>query len=327
MRYLGLLTALMMATAAGAAADDGAAKRELAPSGRLRLGIAVGPTIGAGNVVMDAASGRPRGIAVDLGGELASRLAVAIEYVSFPNSGALTDAAAGNAWDAAFIPVDEERKKKVDFGAAHIVLQSTWLVGPDSPIQTLADVDKPGMRPAAVENTATARAAARSLSNNSVTLVRSAEDLLELLRSGQADAIAQSRESLTAMAAKLGRAGARRRLSQFLRRGRGAEGQAGGACLCHRLRGAGEGIRQRAPRTRQWRLAQLGGRSRRREAVAIQISSTRPSSATSRPAALGSSTFASMVAFMCVSMMRRARRSGRRGLSTSQLRWPGSSPE
>ena len=36
-----------------------------------------------------------------------------------------------------------------------------------------------------------------------MTLVRSAEDLFELLRSGKADAVAQSRESLTAMAAKL----------------------------------------------------------------------------------------------------------------------------
>jgi polar amino acid transport system substrate-binding protein len=99
--------------------------------------------------------------------------------------------------------VDEVRKKQVDFGAAHIVLQSTWLVAAGSPIAALADVDKPGVRAAAVENTATARAAARSLRHNTLTLTKSADELFELLRSGQADAIAQSRESLTAMAAKL----------------------------------------------------------------------------------------------------------------------------
>jgi polar amino acid transport system substrate-binding protein len=204
MRPFGLLAALIMATVAGgAAADDNVAKRELIPIGKLRLGIALGPTIGAGNVVMDAASGKPRGIAVDLGNELADKLAVPIEYVGYPNSGALTDAAAANAWDLAFIPVDEERKKKVDFGAAHIVLQSTWLVAPDSPIAILADVDKPGTRAAAVENTATARAAARSLQNNTLTLVKTAEELFDLIRSGKADAVAQSREALTAMAAKL----------------------------------------------------------------------------------------------------------------------------
>jgi polar amino acid transport system substrate-binding protein len=204
MRHFALLAVLLMAAlAGGAAADDGAAKRELTPTGKLRLGIALGPTIGAGNVVMDAASGKPRGIAVDLGNELADKLAVPIEYIGYPNSGALTDAAAANAWDLAFIPVDEERRKKVDFGAAHIVLQSTWLVAPDSPIATLADVDKPGTRAAAVENTATARAAARSLQNNTLTLVKTAEELFELIRSGKADAVGQSREALTAMAAKL----------------------------------------------------------------------------------------------------------------------------
>jgi polar amino acid transport system substrate-binding protein len=204
MRHFGLLAVLLMtALAGGAAADDGAAKRELTPTGKLRLGIALGPTIGAGNVVMDAASGKPRGIAVDLGNELADKLAVPIEYIGYPNSGALTDASAATAWDLAFIPVDEERKKKVDFGAAHIVLQSTWLVAAASPIATLADVDKPGTRAAAVENTATARAAARSLQNNTLTLVKTAEELFELIRSGKADAVAQSREALTAMAAKL----------------------------------------------------------------------------------------------------------------------------
>jgi polar amino acid transport system substrate-binding protein len=203
MRSFEWLAALFITMVASAAADDGAAKRELAPTGKLRLGIALGPTIGAGNVAMDAASGKPRGIAVDLGNELADKLEVPIEYVGYRNSGALTDAAAGDAWDVAFIPADDERKKKVEFGAAHIVLQSTWLVAPGSPIATLADVDRPGMRPAAVENTATARAAARSLANNTLTLVKSAEELFELLRSGKADAIAQSRESLTALAAKL----------------------------------------------------------------------------------------------------------------------------
>ena len=198
--WIGLVVA--GALAGGVLADD-AVMKELAPTGKLRVGIAVGPNPGAGNVAIDAATGKPRGIAADLGTELAQKLRVPVEFVPFPNSGALTDAAAANAWDLAFIPVDEERKKKVDFGAAHIVLQSSWLVAADSPIATLADVDKPGTRAAAVENTATARAAARSLQNNTLTLVKTAEELFELIRSGKADAVGQSREALTAMAAKL----------------------------------------------------------------------------------------------------------------------------
>jgi len=140
---------------------------------------------------------------VDLGAELAQKLGVPVEFVPYSNSGVLTDAAASGAWDVAFIPVDAERKKVVDFGSAHIVLQSTYLVAPGSSIKSLADVDKAGVRVAGVENTATARAAARSLKTVTITHVKTGDELFDLLQSGKADAIALSRESLTALSAKL----------------------------------------------------------------------------------------------------------------------------
>jgi polar amino acid transport system substrate-binding protein len=199
-----LLTALLAATSAcsSARADDAAAKKELAPTGKLRVGIAVAPTVGAGNVARDA-DGSYRGIAVDLGNELAQKLGVPVEFVPYPNSGALTDAVASGAWDLAFLPVDAQRKTKVDFGSAHIVLQSTYLVGPGSPIKALADVDKAGVRVMGVENTATARAAAASLKATTVGHVKTADELFDLLKSGKADAIALSRESLSTLAQKL----------------------------------------------------------------------------------------------------------------------------
>ncbi|HEY1245518.1 MAG TPA: transporter substrate-binding domain-containing protein [Hyphomicrobiaceae bacterium] len=185
-----------------ARADDEAARKELAPTGKLRVGIAVAPTPGAGNVAREAGGGY-RGVAVDLGRELAAKLSVPAEFVPYPNSGALTDAVTGGAWDVAFLPVDAQRKAKVDFGSAHIVLQSTYLVGPGSAIAALADVDKPGVRVAGVENTATARAAQASLKAVTMTLVKTADELFELLKSGQADAIALSRESLSTLSARL----------------------------------------------------------------------------------------------------------------------------
>jgi polar amino acid transport system substrate-binding protein len=202
-KWMLALAAFVMLAGAPAQADDAAVKKELVPTGKLRVGVAVAPNVGAGNVALDAASGKLRGIAIELGEELAKKLGVPVEFVRYPHSGALTDAAASYAWDVAFIPVDEERKKKVDFGPAHVVLQSTYLVGPGSTIQSVAEVDRAGVRVAGVENTATARAAARTLKNTSIAHVKSAAELFELLRSGQADAIALSRESLTGLAAKL----------------------------------------------------------------------------------------------------------------------------
>src|SRR5829696_2589478 len=200
--FIATIFAVLVCAAAPLRADD-AALKELAPTGKLRLGLALGATIGAGNVMMDAASGKPRGVAVDLGTALAQKLGVPVEFVTYPNSGALTDAVDSNAWDVAFIPVDEERKKKVAFGSPHIVLQSTYLVAPGSSIQSLAEVDRPGVRVVGIENTATARAAQSSLKNISLTHVKTADELFESLRSGKADAIVQSRESLVGLSGKL----------------------------------------------------------------------------------------------------------------------------
>jgi polar amino acid transport system substrate-binding protein len=186
----------------GASADP-AALKELAPTGKLRLGLATGAIMGAGNVIIDPATSKPRGVAVDLGSELAQKLGVPIEFVTYPNSGALTDDAGANKWDVAFIPVDEKRKEKVNFGSAHIVLQGTYLVPPGSTIQTHADVDRPGTRVFGVENTANGRAAQASLKNVQMSYVKTGSDLFELLKDGKADAIVQSRESLTGLSAKL----------------------------------------------------------------------------------------------------------------------------
>jgi polar amino acid transport system substrate-binding protein len=194
------LVAAICISLTGASADP-AALKELAPTGKLRLGLATGAIMGAGNVIVE--NGKPRGVAVDLGTELAQKLGVPIEYVTYPNSGALTDDAGANKWDVAFIPVDEKRKEKVDFGSAHIVLQGTYLVPPGSPAQTHADIDKPGTRVFGVENTANGRAAQASLKTVQMSYVKTGSELFELLKDGKADAIVQSRESLTGLSAKL----------------------------------------------------------------------------------------------------------------------------
>jgi polar amino acid transport system substrate-binding protein len=203
MRRLAHIAAVTVVLAAGSAlASDEAAKKELAPTGTLRVGVAVAPNVGAGNVAKDV-TGTLRGVAIDLGREMAQKLGVPVAFVEYPNSGALTNAADKNAWDVAFIPVDAVRKKLVAFGPAHIVLQSTYLVPAGSLIKTMADVDRPGVRVFGVENTATARAAAASLKVAKIGHVKNGAELFELLRAGKADAIAQSRESLTALSAKL----------------------------------------------------------------------------------------------------------------------------
>ena len=89
------------------------AVKELIPTGKLRFGVAFAPKMSALFVVKDP-GGSPRGVTADLGNELAQRLGVPIEFMVAPNTGVLTDALASAAIDVAFMPVDEERKKRVE---------------------------------------------------------------------------------------------------------------------------------------------------------------------------------------------------------------------
>jgi polar amino acid transport system substrate-binding protein len=168
---------------------------ELAPTGKLRFGVAFAPKMSALFVIKEA-DGSPRGITADLGHALAQKLGVPLEFVIAPNTGVLTDALASGAIDVAFMPVDEERKKRLDFGPAYCMVESTYMVTAASGIKTLLEVDRPGVRVVGIANTTTIRAAGRTLKNTAPTAATSIDDALALLRAGQADAFALGRDSL-----------------------------------------------------------------------------------------------------------------------------------
>ena len=169
--------------------------KELIPTGKLRFGVAFAPKMSALFVVKEA-DGKPRGITADLANELAQRLGVPIEFMIAPNTGLLTDALASAAIDAAFMPVDDERRKRLDFGPMYCLVESTYMVMPATGIKTVGEVDRPGMRVVGVANTTTIRAAGRSLKTIQPIAATSIEDALKMLREGRADAFALGRDSL-----------------------------------------------------------------------------------------------------------------------------------
>ncbi len=174
---------------------------ELAPTGRLRFGVVFAPAMSALFVVKDA-GGAPRGVTVDLANELAQRAGVPIDFTVAPNTGLLTDALAAASIDAAFMPVDEERKKRVDFGPAYCIVESTYMVIGPSGIKTLAEVDRPNVRVVGIANTTTIRAAGRSLKTIQPIAATSIDDAVAMLRAGEADAFALGRDSLPAFVAQ-----------------------------------------------------------------------------------------------------------------------------
>jgi polar amino acid transport system substrate-binding protein len=170
---------------------------QLVPTGTLRVGVAAAPLPTTLFVTKDA-SGKPRGVTVDLGAALAKQLGTPVEFIVAPNTGFLTDALAGGTIDVAFMPVDEERRKRIAFGPYYVLIESTYMATAASGAKTVAEVDRAGMRIVGVANTTTIRAAARTLKNTTITPMTSVDDAMAALREGKADAFALSRDSLPA---------------------------------------------------------------------------------------------------------------------------------
>jgi len=196
--------AIVLTACASTASDQNAAVlKELAPTGKLRVAIGVSPAPSAFYATKDEKTGQYRGVTVELGTALAQKLGVPAEFVPYLASGEIQAAANNGVWDVTFMPVDEQRKKIVDFGAPYHLLQSTYLVAGSSTITSIADANVAGFRIVGVADTATFRASNRASPNATHIAVAGVDAAIAMMRDGQADAIALGRESLTGVAPKV----------------------------------------------------------------------------------------------------------------------------
>ena len=175
--------------------------QQLTPTGKLRVAIAVAPAPSAQFAVKDGTTFK--GVAVTLGKALAEKLGVPAEIIPHQASGEIQNSAADNRWDVAFLPVDEERKKFVDFGNAYHLLQSTFLVAPGSEIASVKDADRKGAGIGGVANTATFRAAKKATPNATHIEFAGVDAAVAALNEGHIEAIALSRESLSGLVNKI----------------------------------------------------------------------------------------------------------------------------
>jgi polar amino acid transport system substrate-binding protein len=178
------------------------ALRQLAPTGKLRGGIVVSPAASAFFAIRDG-QGAVRGVTVDLLNAFAAALKLPLVQQVYDNSGQVTDAVAGGACDVAFMPRDAAREAKVDFGPAYYLIASTYLVPAGSPIQSIDEVNRPGVRIVGISNTTTVRSARRTAPNASVQEVPSVELMTEMAGKGQGDAFALSHDSFAGLLPKL----------------------------------------------------------------------------------------------------------------------------
>jgi polar amino acid transport system substrate-binding protein len=195
----GIILGLAIMMTIPAAADG--LKDEIAPTGKLRVAIAISPAGGA--FWSTRTETGYAGVPVDLGKEMAAQLGVPVEYVVYNNSGQIVDAVSKGTWDITFLPKDPEREGRMSFGPIYEVADATYIVKAGSPVTNFATLDQPGTKVAAVNNTTTMRGAIAHLKNAKVTGYQTYDEIFGLLKAGEIDAFALSRDQLNAMAKKI----------------------------------------------------------------------------------------------------------------------------
>ena len=176
--------------------------KALVPTGKLRVGVAFAPSPTPLFVVKDA-DGAPRGVTADLGNALAGELGVAADLFVAPNTGELVDALEADRIDVSFMPIDEERKKRIEFGPVYFQVESTYMVTAASGIRTVDEVNRAGVRVVGIANTTTIRAAGRTLTNTTVTAAPSIGEAMAMMTAGKADAFALSRDAFPPLLTQL----------------------------------------------------------------------------------------------------------------------------
>jgi polar amino acid transport system substrate-binding protein len=197
--HVGVLTWVCFAACASAQSISVAASRELAPLGTLRVGLNLGNAV---TVTKDATTGELRGVAVEMSRALASRLGVVFAPMIYPSAAMMVEAVKAGEWDVAFLAVDPARAVDMAFTQPYMEVDNTYLVPPGSDIQSIANVDKAGIRIAVPQGSAPDLFLSRTLQR--AELVRSTAGLaatVELVRTGQAHALAADRDSLLGVAA------------------------------------------------------------------------------------------------------------------------------
>jgi polar amino acid transport system substrate-binding protein len=176
------------------------ARAELAPSGTLRIGLNYQNFL---LVLKDAPDGSPQGIAPDLGRELAARTGLPAQFVRFAKAGLLADAVKDDAWDVAFLGAEPQRADSIAFSAAYLEIPVTFLVPPGSPIRSVADVDREGVRIALAEKSAYDLFLTRTIGKASLLRVAGIDESFELFARDRLEALAGLKPKLVADAAKM----------------------------------------------------------------------------------------------------------------------------
>jgi polar amino acid transport system substrate-binding protein len=171
---------------------------DLVRAGKVRIALF------SGQYTKDPATGELKGVWADVARAFAGRVGVRLVLVEHPTPPKMVECLKAGACDVGFLGYDPARAGDVEgFSPAFIEFDYTFLVPAGSSIRSVADVDRLGVRVAAVHAHASTLALTRLRKQAELVSVDTPDSAFELLRTGRVDAWASARQVLVDYSAQL----------------------------------------------------------------------------------------------------------------------------
>jgi polar amino acid transport system substrate-binding protein len=168
----------------------------LAPTGTLRIGVYQGsPT----SMLRNATTGETRGITVEVGQALARRLGVGYALVEYARIAEVIQGIKNADADFTVGNASVARARDVDFTPPLLAIELGYLVRSGSPIASLADVDRSGIRIGVTQGSTSLTTLPGILKHATLVPVPTVTDGARMLRQQELDAFATNKAILGEM--------------------------------------------------------------------------------------------------------------------------------
>jgi polar amino acid transport system substrate-binding protein len=191
-----LFACVAFAAAGAYSAHAGNEQDVLAPKGHLRVGVYPGsPT----SMVIDPATKQTHGLAHDLGHELADRLKVPVEYVTYQRVADIVTAIKNGEVDFTVTNATAARANDVSFSPPLIAIELGYLVPANSPIQRVDDIDRPGVRIGVTKGSTSERTLPARFKSATIVPAESVKLAIGMFGRGEIDVYATNKPTLFEM--------------------------------------------------------------------------------------------------------------------------------
>lgn len=173
-----------------------AERTELAPTGKLRVGVYLGSPL---SMVRDRVTGELHGLTLDLGKYLASRLDVPVEIVTYQRIAEVLAGMKAGEVDFTISNATPVRAEDVAFSQTLLSLELGYLAPEASGVKTIADVDKPGVRVGVTVGSTSERTLPKMFGRAIVVSAKNLEHAIGMMERGELDLFATNKPILFEM--------------------------------------------------------------------------------------------------------------------------------